>query len=431
MYDFKTQRLDESILDSRKRVRYSTGLVMGVDEFNQDQLYLMERDRLHQRSLHGYGIVSGLGVGVRQEPGEEPEVVVAPGLAVNPRGQSICVPQTQCADLNAWLSEHAGELAAGSPPFSPPVGSPDEVEIYVVLCARDCETDPVPILGDPCRTLEDATAPSRIADDFELALRTAPPDQLEEEMIRRLADFLRGLEITDAAGVFATPEEVAEALRDVFGFGSPPALGSPPELGPVGSPTPELQIHPDQAAAALNAAFQVWITEIRPLASGGVACRAPAVGCVLLARLELVVGGEDPEVVGDVTVDMSQSPFLLSSRVLQELSLGGVAGAAALGGGPFPIPFNFLEGPPEPPVPPEPPASPEPPAPSVAVLVNGIDINAAPASDLVALPGIGPSLADRIVEARTAGRFDVVDELDRVAGISDAVISRLRPLTGP
>jgi competence protein ComEA len=50
-----------------------------------------------------------------------------------------------------------------------------------------------------------------------------------------------------------------------------------------------------------------------------------------------------------------------------------------------------------------------------------LDLNAATSSDLDALPGIGPVLADRIVSWRTEhGRFGSVDQLREVSGIGEA-----------
>ena len=50
-----------------------------------------------------------------------------------------------------------------------------------------------------------------------------------------------------------------------------------------------------------------------------------------------------------------------------------------------------------------------------------IDLNAATAADLDALPGIGPVLAQRIVDWRTEnGRFASVDQLREVTGIGEA-----------
>lgn len=58
-----------------------------------------------------------------------------------------------------------------------------------------------------------------------------------------------------------------------------------------------------------------------------------------------------------------------------------------------------------------------------------LDLNAATAADLDALPGIGPVLAERIVAWRTAnGRFSRVAELTEVSGIGPALLADLEPL---
>ena len=58
-----------------------------------------------------------------------------------------------------------------------------------------------------------------------------------------------------------------------------------------------------------------------------------------------------------------------------------------------------------------------------------LDLNAATAADLEALPGIGPVLSERVVEWRDQhGRFSSVEELREVSGIGDAMMQRLRPL---
>lgn len=58
---------------------------------------------------------------------------------------------------------------------------------------------------------------------------------------------------------------------------------------------------------------------------------------------------------------------------------------------------------------------------------SGVDINTASAHDLEALPGVGPVLAQRIVDWRTAnGPFRSVDELGEVSGIGTAVLADIR-----
>ena len=56
-----------------------------------------------------------------------------------------------------------------------------------------------------------------------------------------------------------------------------------------------------------------------------------------------------------------------------------------------------------------------------------IELNRATAVELTRLPGIGPALARRIVDARDAdGRFAKINELGRVRGMSARKIERLR-----
>ena len=56
-----------------------------------------------------------------------------------------------------------------------------------------------------------------------------------------------------------------------------------------------------------------------------------------------------------------------------------------------------------------------------------IDLNSADATALDGLPGVGPVLAERIIEWRTEhGRFTSVDELGEVSGIGEKLLDRLR-----
>jgi len=58
-----------------------------------------------------------------------------------------------------------------------------------------------------------------------------------------------------------------------------------------------------------------------------------------------------------------------------------------------------------------------------------VDINAASATDLDALPGIGPTLAGRVIRYREEhGPFSTIEELMNVQGIGTATLDKMRGL---
>lgn len=59
-------------------------------------------------------------------------------------------------------------------------------------------------------------------------------------------------------------------------------------------------------------------------------------------------------------------------------------------------------------------------------MMQSVRINSASAGDLQQLPGIGPALAQRIVETRSGGRFNSAEDLLRVPGIGKAKLAKLR-----
>lgn len=59
-------------------------------------------------------------------------------------------------------------------------------------------------------------------------------------------------------------------------------------------------------------------------------------------------------------------------------------------------------------------------------MMQSVRINSAGVSELQQLPGIGPALAQRIVETRKGGRFTSADDLLRVPGIGKAKLAKLR-----
>ena len=82
-----------------ERPRYFIGQVIGVDDLEQEQLYVREKARRHNRVLHGWGIVHGLEVHAGR-PGTG-EVKISPGYALDRRGDEIVVSRAVTVDLSS------------------------------------------------------------------------------------------------------------------------------------------------------------------------------------------------------------------------------------------------------------------------------------------------------------------------------------------
>lgn len=58
-----------------------------------------------------------------------------------------------------------------------------------------------------------------------------------------------------------------------------------------------------------------------------------------------------------------------------------------------------------------------------------LELNRADVIDFESLPGIGPVLAQRVIDYRTSvGRFQRIDDLRRVKGIGPKILERIKPL---
>jgi hypothetical protein len=337
--------------DPAKHVNYNLGMVLGVDDFKQEFAYLSGRDQWMARDLIGYGTVRGLQVTIDEDISKGPRVVVDPGVAVSPRGQMICVSSAQCAYLRDALESRADEVNKflGSPPSI-------SVQLYVVLCYRDCPTDNVPIAGEPCRSEDQLMAPSRVTDNFRLELRFEKPNQREEEAVRDFVRWLKQVQVSKVAP--STPlrvflDEIRAAARPWLS--SPPASPPSSPLGDFMSGSPTSVINSADTCEYMRAAFRIWVTELRPKwIARWHGCAATHFdvddqrdeNCVLLAELTVPIVSSSPGFftvadTPDVLVSEHSRPFVVHLRVLQEwlwcgatcCDAGGLFGSPP-GGGP-------------------------------------------------------------------------------------------------
>jgi hypothetical protein len=292
--------------DPDKRVRYSLGQVLGADDFEQEQFHVLNRGRQHNRSLHGYGTVSGLGLRL-----EGSELRVGPGLALTPAGCVVGVPAAQCADAAAWIGANLDALR-------PPVDDAGTRLVHVVLGYRECDSDALPLPVTPCCGEGEGVA-TRITETFRLAFRVDPPAAAEEAAVGRFGRLLRGLRAAPADGTPLDLPALADRVR---------ALLTGEAAGPWVVPAGQLD-------AAFGTAFRTWITELRPQLHPGPNPPLPdAEDGVLLGTLRFRLEGATLQ-PDSLVLDETSRPLLLSTRTLQELR-GSGAGPGAAAEAPLP-----------------------------------------------------------------------------------------------
>lgn len=76
-----------------KRPNYVDVSRLSADDFRAEQDYQREKQWLHNRMLHGYGVVVGLEVGLDEEKNGSTKVTVAPGYALDGWGREIVVTE--------------------------------------------------------------------------------------------------------------------------------------------------------------------------------------------------------------------------------------------------------------------------------------------------------------------------------------------------
>jgi hypothetical protein len=333
-----------SAADPAKHVKYNLGMVLGVDDFVQEFTYHRARREWQARDAIGYGTLWGLGVRPVDGGARGPRLLVECGAALTPRGQLVSVAAAQCAYLNDWLSSNRAEITRrgllGSPPGA--------LTVHAVLAYADCDSDPAPLAGEPCRSEDQLTAPSRVRDGFALELHLDPPRQAEDDALRNFMQALAQVPIVSGSGNDSTLADFEKAVRNSrLSLASPPS--SPPDasnaacdffIASAGIPSGQIE-------DCLRAALRIWTVELRPLcrpdwlandASGSAAAaqHPSAEDFLLLAEVELPVqvdamtGAWSVSNWADVQVHERERPFLVSLRTVQEALIKRLGEVAAV-----------------------------------------------------------------------------------------------------
>ncbi len=106
-------------LPELRRPNYFSGRLLTESDFTAEQAYHRERSRVHNRLLHGWGVVDGLDV--RSTGGR---ISVSPGAAIDPQGdvvivheeQALVVPPCQATQCSCFVVVRYSELLADPMP---------------------------------------------------------------------------------------------------------------------------------------------------------------------------------------------------------------------------------------------------------------------------------------------------------------------------
>lgn len=275
------------------RVYYSTGRMLGVEDFQADQDYHRGRLARALLQLFGTGTVSGLNVSIGNDPGDGSlEVQVSPGMAIDRVGRIIEVPCQVCIRIKNWYAQVTPQDSLRQA-FD---GTNVMVDVFAsfIPCTRG---------ATPCFASQDdydatdAFSPNRWLDSF--AMQLVPRSDITAATQKLPTDPWAGF---GASPVAAVPP-VAPAA------GSSPTPPAPPAASPPsGSVTPVPTPTPLPAGSAPPASVLVtWKQNILAATSGPAASAPFGPGqpgieyppgfdntAVFLARILIPAGGAGP-----------------------------------------------------------------------------------------------------------------------------------------
>jgi hypothetical protein len=161
-----------SDLVSLERTRYFPRQLVGPADLTQDQVYFREKERRHNRLLHGWGIVCGALV----TQGDGCKLKVSPGYVLGPYGDEILIDAPieldvckqdsigvfDCGDVDVWCGD------------APRIK--DDATAYLAVRYAERATRPVRVPGCGCGCDGGECEYSRLRDGFELKVLTELPE---------------------------------------------------------------------------------------------------------------------------------------------------------------------------------------------------------------------------------------------------------------
>jgi hypothetical protein len=128
-----------------RRNNFFSGRLLTAADLELEQNYFREKQKLHNRALHGFGIVSGLDVSHRRD-----KLLITNGLALDCEGNEIVIAES--------LSHPFPQLSDGT--------------VFLIIRYHELESNPT-LLPDPNKSF----APALIEEGFALSFESSNPNQ--------------------------------------------------------------------------------------------------------------------------------------------------------------------------------------------------------------------------------------------------------------
>ena len=154
------------------RVFYSTGVMLGAEDFLDEQTYHRGRLARALSALFGSGTIAGLRVTWQAAANGKPEELhVMPGLALDRLGRMIEVPAKACIRLDKWYQSREPDKLKKARH-----AAQNGVVVDVFLRFLPCERGRTPAFASTTYDSISASVPARVRDGY--AIDLAPAERL-------------------------------------------------------------------------------------------------------------------------------------------------------------------------------------------------------------------------------------------------------------
>jgi hypothetical protein len=214
-----------------EKPKFFPGQLLTDADLSAGQNYVIEKNKLHNRYLHGWGVVCGLKV--KCYPcctghGSSGKVVVEPGYAIDCCGNDIVVCDEQEYDVVRRMNQLKMKKKAASDPCSPSVVEEEttcnqaEDKYYLVLSYKEVDAKPETALKAKDGCSIQRCMPSRTKECFELdlieycTLEKRPDETAISRASKCVQIFIETWKklFADKKGKTPTAEEFKEFIRE-------------------------------------------------------------------------------------------------------------------------------------------------------------------------------------------------------------------------